>query len=219
MDVDERYPRWLRLVHLLVAVATVTALLTGQFADDYRRASHTGFDVHLIAGICAACVVGLRWALGVLGPMPASLASWERPLLDPRDWWRRVLKAVAGGAALEAPHSGLGGLVQFLMLVCVGAMAATGLGLAFLVEPGQRAAGLARALKEVHEAVQPAILGLLVLHVSAAAYHQFVRGHALLTGMFGFGRGKRPAQRAPGRQQVDQAEAEKSEAAQRKGRG
>jgi len=192
METTPRFPRWLRLVHLLLVVAIAAALISGQFADDYRRAAHIGFDLHLSIGIGAACVVALRWLLALVGPPPAAFTAWQRPLLDPRDWLGRVRRTLANAGALEPPHAGLGGLVQFLMLASVGAMSATGLGLAVMIEPGSRAAGLGRALKEVHEAFQPVILGLLALHVGAAVVHQCLRGHPILTQMFRFGRARGP---------------------------
>ena len=55
-----RYDAATRLIHLLLALLGIAALVSGQFAGDYRRPVHTGFDIHRWIGIAMALVVAVR---------------------------------------------------------------------------------------------------------------------------------------------------------------
>lgn len=143
----QRYDFPTRLIHFLLAALGVAALLSGQFADDYRRAAHPGFDIHREIGRAMAVALTARLA-------------WQ----DLRDLARLRLPSNAG-------HAGLAGLVQSLGLLAFLWMAVTGAVLYAYLEPGARVSGWLRSAKELHEGAQAVVLTYLVLHVGAVLPH------------------------------------------------
>lgn len=161
-----------RLIHLLLAASGIAALLTGDLADDYKRAAHTGFDVHAWLGLSLAAALGARLVWGVVGPRAMRFAAWV-PFTAER--LRRVLEDGAGLLRFRLPeragHEGLAGLVQTAGLLAFLWMAATGTLLFVYLEPGQRATGWLDVLKDAHEAGESILYVYLVLHVGAVVVH------------------------------------------------
>jgi len=62
---EQRYGPATRLIHFLLAVLGVAAVVSGQFAGDYRRLSHLGFDLH-------------KWLGAVLANALAGRPLWRR---------------------------------------------------------------------------------------------------------------------------------------------
>ena len=166
-----------RSIHLLLALGAIAALVSGQFAGDFRRAAHPGFDVHRLIGLAMALIVALRLAWGVAGPAAARFSSWL-PLTRAR--LAKVREDAAGLLRLRLPmregHDGLPGLVQAIGLLAFAWMAVTGALMFAYLEPGARPVGWMRAVKELHEAGQPVAIAYLVLHVGAAIAHS-IAGH------------------------------------------
>jgi cytochrome b len=158
-----------RLIHLLLAALGVAAVVSGQFADDYRRLSHPGFDVHkwIGAGMGAAVLARLAW--GFAGPAAVRFSSWlpvtagrlARAGRDLRELLRLKLPVHEEG------HEGLAGVVQAIGLLAFAWMAASGALLFAFLEPGARATGWLRLVKELHEGGQVVVLAYLALHVGA----------------------------------------------------
>lgn len=158
-----RYDAATRLIHLLLALLGVAALVSGQFAGDYRRAIHTGFDVHRWIGIAMALVVAVRLMRGVtlprVGPCVADVADLARLRLPMREG-----------------HEGLAGLIQATGLAAFAWMAATGTLMWIYLEPGARAAGWLRAVKELHEGGQVVAIAYVAVHAGAVIVHSLA-GH------------------------------------------
>ena len=161
-----------RLIHFLLAALGVAALVSGQFAGDYRRAAHPGFDIHREIGLAMAVAIAVRLAWGLVAPGEARFSLWvpftrERLRLarqDMRDLARLRLPSNAG-------HAGLAGVVQSLGLLAFLWMAVTGAALYAYLEPGARVSGWLRAVKELHEGGQAVVLAYLVVHVGAVLAH------------------------------------------------
>lgn len=167
-----RYDAGTRLIHLALVVLGIAALVSGQFAGDYRREIHAGFDVHRWLGVAMALAVAARLVWGVLGPKEARFAAW---LPVTRARLRIVGEDIAALARLRLPvhagHEGLAGLVQAIGLAAFAWLAITGAVLFAWLEPGVRAAGWPRAVKELHEAGQAVVLAYLAVHAGAVLVH------------------------------------------------
>jgi cytochrome b len=174
-----------RLIHLLLALAGLSAVVSGQFAGDYKLLSHPGFDVHEWAGLAMAAAVAVRLAWGVAGPASMRFARWL-PVTSAR--LRVVGDDVVQMLRLRLPehedgHAGIAGLVQSIGLAAFAWMAVTGAVLFLWLEPGARASGWLRAVKELHEGGQAVLLGYLALHVGAVLAHALA-GRPLWRRMF-----------------------------------
>ncbi len=165
----QRYDLTTRLVHLLLAAAGIAAVISAQFADDYRRLSHLGFDLHkwIGAGMGAALLARIAW--GLAGPAAIRFSSWL-PLTAGR--LARAGQDLRGLLRLKLPvheegHEGLAGVVQAIGLLAFAWMALTGALLFVWLEPGARATGWLRLAKELHEGGQMIVLAYLALHIGA----------------------------------------------------
>ncbi len=161
-----------RAIHLLLATFGVAALVSGQFAGDYRRVAHPGFDVHRWIGLALALALGLRLLWGFLGPRTVRFATWLPVTRARLSLVREDLESLLRlRLPLREEHQGLSALVQMLGLAAFLWMAVSGaLLFAFLV-PGTRAGGWIGAVKELHEAGQPVVIGYLIVHVGAVLAH------------------------------------------------
>jgi cytochrome b len=166
-----------RLIHLALALLGVAAIISGQFAGDYKRSLHTGFTVHEWIGLGMAGAIGVRLLWGIAGPRDMRFSQWF-PVTRAR--MRLVGEDLAALARLQLPererHLGLSGLVQAFGLLAFTWTAVTGVLLYAYLEPGARAAGAVRLIKELHEGAQAVLLGYLALHVGAVLLHAVV-GH------------------------------------------
>jgi cytochrome b len=177
-----------RLIHLGLALLGIAALVSGQFAGDYRRVPHPGFDIHAWIGLGMAGAVAARVLWGLFGP-----AEWRLSQLWPgsRSRLRMIEEDLRRMAKLELPmhegHAGIAGLVQAIGLLAFAWMAVTGVILNLYLEPGSRASGWVRAVKELHEGGQAVVIGYLVLHVGAVLAHSLA-GTPVWRRMFGVGR-------------------------------
>jgi cytochrome b len=145
-----------RLIHFLLAALGVAALVSGQFAGDYRRPAHPGFDIHREIGLATAVAIALRLAWGLVTQGEARFSRWVPST--------RERLRLAG-------HAGLAGLVQALGLLAFLWMAATGSVLYMFLEAGARVSGWLGAVRELHEGGQAAVLTYLFLHVGAVIAH------------------------------------------------
>jgi len=167
-----RYDAATRLIHLLLALFGIAALISGQFAGDYRRAAHPGFDMHQWIGLGLALTLTLRMVWGFVGPRTMRFAHWlpvtrGRLLLVWQDF--DVLAHLR--LPLREEHQGLSALVQAVGLAAFLWMALSGTLLFVYLQPGARAHGWVAAVKELHEGAQPVVIAYVVIHVGAVLVH------------------------------------------------
>jgi cytochrome b561 len=182
---DEPYDPGSRLIHLLLALLGIAAVVSGQFAGDYFKRPHFGFDIHQWIGLATACALLLRLAWGLAGPAAMCFSRW---LPVTRARLELAWRDLAGLARLRLPehdegHAGLAGVVQAVGLAAFLWMAVTGALLFAFLDPGVRSAGWLRAVKELHEGGEPVVLGYLALHVGAVIAHSLT-GRPLWRRMF-----------------------------------
>lgn len=161
-----------RLIHLLLAVFGIAALITGQFAGDYRRAMHAGYDIHRWIGLAMALALCLRMLSGLVGPRAMRFVNWV-PLTRAR--LRLVAEDLACVTRLRLPvrdeHQGLAALIQAMGLAAFMWMALSGALLFVFLMPGARATGWLGGVKELHEAGQPVVIAYIAIHVGAVVMH------------------------------------------------
>jgi len=161
-----------RLIHLLLAGFGIAALITGQFAGDYRHAMHPGYDVHRWIGLAMALALLLRVFWGLVGPRKMRFVQWV-PLTRARV--RLVVEDLVCMMRLRLPardeHQGLAALIQAIGLVAFAWMALSGALLFVFLVPGARATGWIGGIKEIHEAGQPMVIAYIAIHVGAVLMH------------------------------------------------
>lgn len=174
MGGSSHYDAPTRLIHLLLAVLGIAALITGQFAGDYRRALHPGYDIHHWIGLGMALALLLRIVWGLIGPRALRFVHWV-PLTRAR--LRLVAEDLACVARLRLPvreeHQGLAALIQAIGLAAFMWMALSGALLFIFLVPGARATGWIGGIKELHEAGQPLVIAYISIHVGAVLVHAF----------------------------------------------
>lgn len=157
---------------MLLVLFGITALLSGGLAGDYKQAAHAGYTFHTWVGMGMAGALALRLIWGIFGVRSARFSQWV-----PRtaQHFSLVGEDLRGLLRFRIPqrtmHQGVAGLVQVIGLLVFSWLAITGVVLFFALEPGVRATGWLRLVKELHEAGQVAAYGYLALHVGAVALH------------------------------------------------
>jgi cytochrome b len=166
-----------RLIHLLLAVLGVAALVSGQFAGDYRRALHPGFDIHTWIGLGMALALAARIAWGFAGPAPTCFSQWL-PVTRERlkACWQDLVELARLRLPLREGHDGIAGLVQAIGLAAFAWLGASGVLMWLYLEPGVRASGWMRTVKELHEGGGPLAIAYVAIHVSAVLLHSLA-GH------------------------------------------
>jgi cytochrome b len=156
------------LMHAGITIFGLTAWMTGDWAGDYKRMSHPGFSLHKGIGICLAFFILARLLYGVLGP---EQSRWGKLIpLDLKAWLASVVADLQGLLKLELPDRprfwGLKGVVQLFGLLVFSWMALSGSLLYTYLEPGHRAHGFLRVIKEMHEVGNILIPIFLALHLT-----------------------------------------------------
>ncbi len=172
------------LIHLGLVFLGIAAWLTGGLADDYKRMEHHGFTLHAWIGMGLAGFIFLRFLLGVFGTRDLRFSQW---VPYTRERLLHVWEDAVGLLRFQLPerpaHRGLAGLVQLFGLLVFLLMSLSGTFLFLSLEPGQKARGLAHAVKELHEAGQFLIPFFLSMHAGAVILHA-LRGRHLWRRMF-----------------------------------
>ncbi len=173
-----------RFWHLAMILLVFAALLTGDGADDYKKAEHAGFLLHGRIGAGVFVTLCLYFAYSFFGPQEFRLARWF-PLTGGR--LRQTVSDLKTLASFKLPEhkrrQGLAGFVQFFGLMVFAWLAGTGILMYLFLEPGRKAAGLLHAVKEGHEAGAALIFVYLALHVGAVIAHSLT-GHPVWREIF-----------------------------------
>lgn len=159
-------------LHLSLALFGIIAFLTGDWADDYKKAIHDGFDTHGWLGLAVAVVIAIRLAYGLAGPESSRFSRWI-PFTSER--LALVWKGISNLIGLRLPdrqsHSYISGLLKSLGLALFAWMALTGSFMFFFLEPGAKANGFAKQVMGMHEVGEALIPAYLVLHIGAVVVH------------------------------------------------
>lgn len=144
-----------RLFHWLLAGAFLPAFVIALTTDDDGRL----FPVHMLLGLVAAFIVGLRLLWGVIGSRPSRLSTFA---LRPTDLLAYVRGAVTGGARrLWAGHNPGASWAALVMFTCVIGLAASGILMSRGVE----------AVEEVHEVLAWTLMGTVGVHLLGIVLH------------------------------------------------
>ncbi len=167
-----------RVLHLGLVGFGLLALATGEWADDYKEMGGLGFFIHSWIGIGVAFFVGSRFACGILGPADTRFTHWF-PYNKKRI--KVVVEDIMGLTQFRLPdrepRQGLAGLVESLGLLLFLFLAATGVLLFFIMEPGHKAQGIAHFIKELHEAGEIFLPLFFLVHGGAVILHAMTGNH------------------------------------------
>ncbi|MDX9714957.1 MAG: cytochrome b/b6 domain-containing protein [Dissulfurispiraceae bacterium] len=175
---EESLSKSARVVHLGILIFGIFAMFTGEMADDYKKVVHNGYELHLMLGIGLAMFIMIRGITGIFGSKVVRFTQWL-PCTKERIAW--VLEDIRGLLRFKLPdrpvHRGLSGVVEGFGLLAFFWMAATGVLLALTITPGQKAVGIAHAIKEAHEAGMAFLVLFLAMHVGAVILHAIAGKH------------------------------------------
>lgn len=166
------------LIHLSLATFGIIAFLTGDWADDYKKVVHDGFDTHKWLGLAVATTIALRLFYGLVGPEPARFFRWM-PFTPER--LAMIGKGIKGLISLRLPdrhsHQYISGILKSFGLILFAWMALTGTLMFFFLEPGTKAIGFVHAVKEMHEVGEELIPVYLLFHIGAVIIHAVFGRH------------------------------------------
>jgi cytochrome b len=161
-----------RFIHLGLTVFGILALLTGLWADDYKRVHHLGFSVHKWLGLTLSLFMAWRLWHGFYGPREARFSQWVPYTPERlRMAWEDGLTLLRLKLPERPPRQGLAGVIETFGLAVFAWMALTGSLMALCLTPGRKAGGFVHALKEMHELGPWLLIAFLAIHVGAVALH------------------------------------------------
>lgn len=165
----------LRLIHAWNGLAILALIGTGLSAEAYEHGAegaalwrlHIQFGYALIGGLCARLIWGL------VGP---ASARWS-DMWHPRAWLAALRMR---GSAPRRGHDALASAVFLALYAALATMAITGLALAAIEHNlGPLTSWVGDSLwledyfEEPHEALYGLVIGFVVLHLGALAWHQW----------------------------------------------
>jgi cytochrome b len=168
---------FVRLSHWSFGLLVIAAFLTSE--------KDRLVPVHVKIGVAIVALVAARIVWGFVGPEPARFRAFVR---GPREMTAYARALAAGRPPLHRSHNPLGGAMVVTLLVVLLACAATGA----VVYAGPAFEGpltgiltkrAAKAVKEVHEALSGALVGLVGLHVLGVLFSSWREGQNLVLGM------------------------------------
>lgn len=173
-----------RFWHLAMIALVITALITGDGADDYKKVEHAGFLLHGKVGLTVFTALCFYFLYGLIGPQGSRLTTWF-PLTPSR--LKQIGQDIAVLFRFKLPEhkrrQGLAGLVEFFGLMVFSWLATTGTLMYLFMERGTKAHGIMHAVKEAHEVGTMLIWVYLALHVGAVIAHSLT-GHQVWKEMF-----------------------------------
>jgi cytochrome b len=161
-----------RVLHLGLAIFGVWAWWIGEDAGDYHKPDHSRFTLHMYVGLTFTAFLTARLLYGFFGPRWLRFSTWVP--------YTRARLAEVGAdlrtlARFRMPepvtHHGLNAAVQSLGLLLFTWQGISGVLMAILIVPGEKATGWLHALKEVHQQGSIWIPTYLALHVGAVLLH------------------------------------------------
>jgi cytochrome b len=141
--------------------------------------------VHVAVGLAVVALALARVVWGLLGPRPARFRTFVRGPGEVAAYARAMLR---GRPPRHLSHNPLGGAMVVALLAVLAGLAATGA----VVRAGPEFEGPlsavltkhgAKAVKEVHEGLAGALVGLVALHVAGVVLSSVLEGQNLVLGM------------------------------------
>ncbi len=161
-----------RGIHLGIMFLGLSAYLTGDGADDYKKLDYSDYILHKWLGIGLALFILIRILYGLVGADSARFINWV-PYTKER--MRLAFEGLMCVFLFRKPrrdaHQGISGLINATGLVIFAWMATTGALMFFLLEPGKRASGFMHFIKEIHEIGEGLIPAYLIIHIGAVIIH------------------------------------------------
>ncbi len=161
-----------RMIHIGIMVFALTAYLTGDGADDYKKLEYSGYTLHKWLGMGLSLFILLRIIYGLIGSQAARFTSWVPYTRERIRLAREGLMSVFLYKKPRRPaHQGIAGLINVSGLIIFTWMAVTGSLIFFFLEPGRRTGGFMHFIKEIHEVGETLVPAYLVIHVGAVIIH------------------------------------------------
>ena len=170
-----------RIVHWLLAIGVVLQYLGGEF-------KLMPMQWHYVIGYTLLGLLLFRLAWGFVGSDSARFARFFHP---PAAMGRYALAMVSPSGRVERTpgHNPLGAWSALAMIACLLVQSVSGLWTSDdILEQGPRVEGASTALVEamstIHRVSQKVLLGLVVLHLVAVAWHAWLLREDLVRAMF-----------------------------------
>lgn len=168
-----------RVFHLGLVVFGVAAWWLGEDADDYHRADHSGYTLHMYVGLAFTAFLLLRLIWGFVGPRELRFSAWLPYTRERLAYVKEDLRTLARFKLPEpVTHRGFNALVQGLGIILFTWQGASGALMSLLITPGEKTHGWLSVMREVHQEWGAIwIPTYLALHVGAAVLHAFTGKH------------------------------------------
>lgn len=181
-DLPLRIFHWVLVVSLLASWYTAEMSSKGEFLE-FRGQQYGYAEVHFWLGYLALGMILFRLMWGFVGPRHARFANF---LTGPRRFFTYVKDIFRRDSHPTPGHNPTGAVMVVLMLLMVGAQAATGL---FLIDNTEIFAapyhaavseGLADKLMKFHHLNFEVLQWAVGLHVLAIIFYRLYKGHKLV---------------------------------------
>jgi len=155
-------------------IFALSAYLTGDMADDYKKLEYLGFTIHKWLGMGVGFFILSRIIYGFAGPKKARFSRWVPTTKESlKEAGQALISALAYKRPAVPAHRAISGVVKTAGILLFSWMALTGTFMFFFVEPGSRSRGLVHLVMEVHEVGEALIPAYLVIHIGAVLIHAF----------------------------------------------
>lgn len=161
-----------RIIHLGIMVFGLSAYLTGDGADDYKKLQYSDYTIHKWLGMGIALFILLRIIYGLIGAHSARFKNWMPYTMERLHLaFEGLLCAFLFRKPGRDAHQGIAGLINASGFVIFTWMATTGTLMFFFLEPGKRASGFVHFIKEIHELGEGLVPAYLLIHIGAMIIH------------------------------------------------
>ena len=170
---------WVRFDHWLIALGVIFQQISGDKLEL--------IDAHATVGILLGGWVVFRFGWGFIGPKYARFSSF--PLTSPKQVMHCLQRVFTKQIEQTPGHTTVGGLAVYLMLILIGLTALSGMASSDdILFVGALKPFLSSALVDIasraHPILSKLVLVIVIAHVSAVFWHQFVMKEPLIQGMF-----------------------------------
>lgn len=166
----------LRLFHWGLVISIFGAWLTAEVLED--------MTLHFYCGYTIFALILFRFIWGFVGPEYARFSSFQLKISQVKNYMQQMR---AGDSPAHAGHNPMGSWSVVLMLLLIASQSLTGLFASddYLSGPLYHYASdsAATLLTEIHHKLFGAIKAIIVIHLLAIIYYQFVKKDGLIEAM------------------------------------